>query len=64
MFSQVEDIIEISTAKLEGFDPFSATRRLKRRQNKVRVEGFLSKYLISSLVFFFFHGSMKKVQPV
>ena len=40
--------------------PSGATRRLKRHQNKVKVEGFCLKYLISSLIFYFFCGSMKK----
>ena len=39
-------------------NPFSATRRYKCHQNKVKVKGLGGK---SSLdFFFFFHGSMKK----
>ena len=43
------------------FNPFSATRRLKPHQNKVKVEGFV-KYLISSLIFYFFSQFYEKVQ--
>ena len=46
------------------FNPFSATRRYERHQNKVKVKGLgrNSSYLagFSIFFFFFFHGSMKK----
>ena len=42
------------------FNPFSTTRRYKRRQNKVEVKGLgrNGSYLVGFSIFF--HGSMKK----
>ena len=42
-------------------NPFSATRRYKHHQNKVKVKGSgsSSSYLAGFFIFFF-HGSMKK----
>ena len=46
----------------ERVNPFSATRRLKRPQNKVKVEGFRQNIsYLASIFFYSFHGSMKKL---
>ena len=43
-----------------NFNPFSATRRCKRHQNKVKVKGLGRNRSYFAGFFIFFHGSMKK----